>query len=513
MLAVTLRFPLGVYHALGAAVDADERRAPEWPPSPVRLIGALLDAAHGQPGGADAATLAVISTLAEAGPPDVYAPRASAVPTNEVDVAVLTGPSRWAPRNSAASELKGGLSLRDLAGPRAAVDKGGVAIGDRPVVLAWKAVALSDSELRTLAQAAQDVAWFGTSRSPVLAGVADALPEPLDVPRWEPLRPGALERAEVQLRVPNAHTIGGFDHEFERRRSVKGKIEPSGLQKPATSGVTVGYRVSRDASEVRHHDPRHWGEPYVLEISSESEVQPKGPATYLVARAVRSALLAQFGEPGTPSEAPAILRGRGDTPHAAIVPLPFVGVPHADGSIKGVALLLPHPRRLDGDLTEVDAAVAGLRRLLDAGGEVKLLGRGTMTLRETLPLRAPLKSLDLDRYRGPARIWTTVTPVVHSRWRAAKSRQALVDQIAADCAHVGLPTPERVEVLRNPELPASPPAFVDPRGLRPEWRRSIEGPAQHLRLTFREPVQGPILLGKARHFGLGLMIPSIEGER
>ena len=34
-----------------------------------------------------------------------------------------------------------------------------------------------------------------------------------------------------------------------------------------------------------------------------------------------------------------------------------------------------------------------------------------------------------------------------------------------------------------------------------------EAPAPHLRLTFSQPVCGPVLIGRARHFGLGLCIP------
>lgn len=508
MLVATLRFPMGVYHALGAGSGRSPgRREPEWPPSPVRLIGALLDAAHGQLGGADAAALSAVSRLASAGAPVIVAPDASAVPSSAEQVSVLAGPSRWAPRNPVAAETKVGLSLRDLPGPRAAVDKGGVAIGDRPIAFLWPDFDPDPLTRGALAQLATDVAWFGTSRSPVILGFGDELPLGLSDGRWVP-RLADDPRPPVNVRVPHSGSVEAFDAEFARRRSARGKIESSGLQKPASAGVSVGYSFATDAAQPVH-DPRYWGHSYVLEVSTESPVQPKAPAAYLVARAVRAAVLAQFGAAGSADEAPELLRGRGSTPHAAFVPLPFVGSPYADGSIKGIAILLPHPQRLGGDLTTLDAVERGLASLVDQGpgGQVNLLGAGKLELRETVPLTRPLASLDLRRYAGPSTSWETVTPVVHSHWRAAKSPQALVDQVAADCAHVGLPVPVRIEVQAASELRGAPSAFVDRRGLKEEWLGPISGPAQHLRLEFPVPVRGPILLGRARHFGLGLLRP------
>lgn len=510
MLSATLRFPLGVYHALGAGTSGpDARREPEWPPSPVRLIGALLDAAHGQPDGADDAALSVINRVACAGAPAILAPRAVARPEIASQVAVLRGASQWAPRNPAKAEVADGLSLRDLAGPRASVDKGGVAIGDQGVAFVWDDLALTDGERAMLDHLAVDVSWLGTSRSPVLVQFVDETPTDSGV-CWHPLPAGGSRRAECQVRIPTGRTVQAFDTEFARRRSAKGRIEASGLQKPASAGVTVAYAAD-DTAEAPIHDPRHWGQAFILEVAPDSAVRPKAPATYLVARAVRNALLAQFGDVGDVDEAPVLLRGRGATPHVAFVPLSFVGADHADGSIKGVAVIPPHPARLNGDVTELDVVERGIRRLLDRGpegpGVVRLLGAGSLRLRDHDAMTRPVASLDLQRYLGSSETWTTVTPVIHSHWRTAKSRQALVDQVVADCAHVGLPAPVHIQVLQASDVRGAPPAFVDLRGLRKEWLGPARGPSQHLRITFERAVRGPVLLGRARHFGLGLMQP------
>ena len=72
MLAFTLRFPLGVYHAL--APRPDRHDAAEWAPHPTRLIGALLAAAHEVPSADVDGDRAVLQRLCEAPPPLVYAP-------------------------------------------------------------------------------------------------------------------------------------------------------------------------------------------------------------------------------------------------------------------------------------------------------------------------------------------------------------------------------------------------------------------------------------------------------
>jgi CRISPR-associated protein Csb2 len=122
--------------------------------------------------------------------------------------------------------------------------------------------------------------------------------------------------------------------------------------------------------------------------------------------------------------------------------------------------------------------------------------------------RTYVQTLSKLRYVAPARFWATVTPVVHSRWQKGEGTDALAAQVRADCAHVGLPDPVGIERLRTSALCGGGnrviPVLED---LRPEWRRSAQGPRSHLLLEFDREVVGPILLGKARHFGLGLCLP------
>jgi CRISPR-associated protein Csb2 len=227
--------------------------------------------------------------------------------------------------------------------------------------------------------------------------------------------------------------------------------------------------------------------------------------------------LASCGPEGGADEAPPILRAHGDKPHAAFVPLSFIGDPahgaaarHADGRTLGIGILLPHEDRVGDLLLQRAAVVERLVRFLNAGGVVRVTGVGAVRLVRVdgEPNRATLHDACLRR---PSRFWTTATPVVASSYLRRRSRagradhRALVDQIARDCAHVGLPRPRYVE-RRVPRLPGAPLRALT-GGLRPGWRRPAEGPHLHVDLEFDRAVVGPVLLGRARHFELGLCLP------
>src|ERR1700689_4678812 len=101
MLRIWIRFPLGVYNALSANDGA------EWPPSPLRLVGALLAAAHARHGADTTTDRTLIQRICEAPAPLVVAPDSVAVgePIEEGEVVRLRGVTRWAPRNSVSGPL------------------------------------------------------------------------------------------------------------------------------------------------------------------------------------------------------------------------------------------------------------------------------------------------------------------------------------------------------------------------------------------------------------------------
>src|SRR5450756_1971945 len=117
---------------------------------------------------------------------------------------------------------------------------------------------------------------------------------------------------------------------------------------------------------------------------------------------------------------------------------------------------------------------------------------------------APL-TLRPSTWVGPATTWATLTPVVLKHRPSVKFERPLEQMIGDYCIAAGLPRPAEVRAGRYPFLPNVPPAY-DFR-LRRKLAAPEERFAAHAMLRFSQPVKGPVLLGKLRHFGLGLLRP------
>jgi CRISPR-associated protein Csb2 len=71
--------------------------------------------------------------------------------------------------------------------------------------------------------------------------------------------------------------------------------------------------------------------------------------------------------------------------------------------------------------------------------------------------------------------------------------------------HSGLPEPLDVELSMRPMLPGGvdlSPADV----IRRATDRGFK-PYRHVRMRFRDPIRGPVVVGSMRHYGLGLCAP------
>jgi len=101
-----------------------------------------------------------------------------------------------------------------------------------------------------------------------------------------------------------------------------------------------------------------------------------------------------------------------------------------------------------------------------------------------------------------ADIWTSLTPLIPPRFLKKSGKNSLQGQIDADLASRGLPATVSIEVLDEAS-----------QAMRGFVRRRQEGklaPPQNvgfaLRLNLSEPIEGPLALGYASHFGLGLFV-------
>jgi len=225
--------------------------------------------------------------------------------------------------------------------------------------------------------------------------------------------------------------------------------------------------------------------------------------------------------------------------HMAIIPLPFVGHTHADGHLLGVAIVLP--RTVEGQ--ELDRRESGRvlgPLLVDQHGEpreVELrmgrIGRVSLRLAEWDEPRQTLQPEAWTASPRGASVWTTVTPVVLDRYPKAdksgareKWEREVRDLIASACVRIGLASPEEIDIDTTSWNLGSPRSICKQRRIRggpkgtvcygdgfPAFpARGVNGPRPqvHVRLRFRDPVIGPVLLGAGRYRGYGLFKPQIS---
>jgi len=192
--------------------------------------------------------------------------------------------------------------------------------------------------------------------------------------------------------------------------------------------------------------------------------------------------------------------------HLALIPLPHVGSPHADGHLLGMALVVPE----DIPTQEIGDCLNAL--LFDAQGwpkDVQLtlgsLGKCTLRLDDQVEFRT---SLDPRVWTRPAERWATVTPVCldrHPKENGTSYWRQVEDQIAAACQRIGLPRPHKVIATPSPLFTGVRHAHSMPKLVR----KNDGGTIQHIHavLEFDEPVRGPVLLGAGRYRGYGLCRP------
>ncbi|HET7505462.1 MAG TPA: type I-U CRISPR-associated protein Csb2 [Kofleriaceae bacterium] len=217
---------------------------------------------------------------------------------------------------------------------------------------------------------------------------------------------------------------------------------------------------------------------------------------------------------GAPSEAT----------HLAIVPLPAVIGPYADGALLGLALVLPRA----ADTAARQAILRAIGRFeehhridQEDAPVVKLLLGDTpeLGLRRVVWGEDSRRTLQPNTWTRPSRQWASATPVAldrnpgdlqdpDPRLRAAAFDAAKASIIAA-VQRIGLPAPAELDVVRSCVLPgtAKPRAFSRfPSDAGKQQRVLV-----HVRLVFPGPVRGPVLIGAGRYQGMGLCLPVDRG--
>ncbi len=476
MLAITVELLHGTTRLTGAsdtAITGSDTDAGEWPPSPARLFSALV-AGGGTGKGQPLTDASELLLLERAGAPRILGDPASLVLRSGVNDRFVVGEESYIDNKPP----HGTMAVQEYVGRIGVVVHPGVRLAPRsPVVTyVWDDVDPDDSALRALAVRAARVGYLGCSDSPARVSVSTALGEERDA--WTPDPAG-----DTILPIPYEGFLEALDDAFARFQGGE-----------AVRRVEVPNRYARYRPPGARAVPG--GQPTALWLRFDPAVS--GRRLLAVTETLRAAVLERYAAEvgGDPGKVPAAVSGHGlegsSYQHAYFLALPDAGHPHARGHFHGAAVVLP--AGCDPEVVETTrAALWRLRTLArPAVFETSLRPHGG----ENRPLAAAP-----ERWSRSSRHWVSATPVVHERHRRPGPD---LEEVARWCAHAGVgATPISFRTSRFPLMEGAlslAPVEVYRSGRE---RR----PYSHLEVVFDAPVPGPLVLGGARQFGFGLMLP------
>lgn len=464
-MTLTIRVELlrGVYEA----ATADE--VAEWPPHPARLFCALLASAEADN------DRAALTWLEEQPPPVVLAAsewsaggdRATYTPTNQL---VLKKASSY--QHFPARKALGPKTWRRV-------------VPAHPVVAFEWSTRPDPDHLDALRDLAGRVGYLGRSTSPVVADVNESSPQDEALRMWVPdtSAPTSLGGSTL-LTVPRPGYLADLTELYETED-----------QPWLASRHAVPYRAASESTTERTAvigSPYRDGDLIILPFANR---RIGSGFTMAVTAALRNALESHL------DGGPVVLRGRrrgeaGPRHQVACLGLPFVGQ-YGSGELLGVAVALP------GDIDPDDR-----RRMFVALSRTKRLTMGRLGVVDLTHDASDRSTLRRETWAGPAKEWVSATPISCDRHHRKVSPGVLVSEVHRACAHLDLPGPEAVEV-------SSVPLIEGAQSIRPNLRVRHAGdratPSFHARVTFPVDVEGPIVLGNLRHYGLGLMRPIGRG--
>jgi CRISPR-associated protein Csb2 len=494
----------------------------EWPPSPARLFKALVAVSrHGVPQAHRDTVDPALRWIEQHDPPLVLAPRAGA------ERARL---QRFVPNNSAIDPKTGNPEWPDTRASKEAEPLHVWRIeGPAEVVYAWS-IGFSCPEAQALAAVARSVPSLGRGEDFAVVH-AECRPDIPVINGLEEYRP-TTNGGGVTLEVPESGCLDVCLTLFEFRRKDPGwnrihelptmgtrllgyalHVTASGASSPpiAVFGLwrerrrySIDARLLRVTSGQLRHALSGIFDDLVLALSRRdaaraNEVRERGSKVLLGHEAGGA---------------------RAEGPHIAIVPLPSVFGPYPDGRIRRVALVgFGCERGTERAIFDLAASLLHGRSLLD--GE----------LDTGIELRRATDEQWKDLLLGPSQAWESVTPVILERRELTKEEGKRLAEMHRRAAEgdpgaglllrrmqsrlrarreelvrvslgrvLGKVKIEAVEMSRAPFRAGVHPAN--------EYRTAdhlASSPRFHMRVRFAAPVLGPLVVGRGRYVGLGLL--------
>ncbi len=310
-----------------------------------------------------------------------------------------------------------------------------------------------------------------------------------------------------------------------RRRVYSGRLSELERSYRSEQRPNPGDEVQGDRATVALAPTGIFSDEWLVLEHLRGEM-PDLRAMALVTKVLRNAFMAGYERAGLGNSVPPMLSGHTANgtplaePHAAIVPLAFLGAPYADGSVIGFGVIPPRGQ----NFLDLAGFRAALRAIAPLSGdhsrrEIELVGDGfrfTLGIGGT-PTR---RSLDPTPYVTASKIWATATPIVidrHLKESNAAGRATEMERLVRrSCVNIGLPEPDRIVLGKHPAIEGAPSAY--PSHGAPAWMgwrlptSLASRRLTHAVLHFSEAIRGPVILGAGRFVGLGLCRPLHRSE-
>lgn len=471
MLTLEMQFPAGRYHATPWERHVNEGQV-EWPPSPWRIVRALLA---------------------------VWKNRHPQIPESHIAelVGKLRGTPVYALPPSTTAHIRQYQKLFDTSQARLILDAFRAVSPEDSLKVRWPEVVLEPRERETLETLVSGLSYLGRAESwcDMRLSESSCTLEFTTVPAT--VRDG-LGQQSIELLVPGDDA--GLDDLMVDTDSLRkeGRDRPPGAR-------SVRYLLS-DASAPKARRKlavRDEARSFAL-FSLFGSVRPLVQETLIVGERMRLALMKQEGTvladihgDGNMRTGPALSGRMEGAPladqhrHAHYLPLDIDG----DGRIDHVAVWVP-------------MGISGLE--VEAFGRLRRL----YWERDRDPLRVALLGIGgADDFPGASvgtssRLWRSVTPFLltrHPKKKAGGWVDTPEQQIQRELGFRGLPSAD-VSPVQRLQLTGRAVRWLEFR----RWRRNQRAPtgqAHGFELRFAEPVGGPIVLGFGAHFGLGRFAP------
>lgn len=492
MIGLQLRFLAGRFHGNGWHTAHNEG-IPEWPPSPWRVLRALVSAAY-----AAELSAAEVAPLLE---------KLRGLPRYRLPLAVDAHTRHYMPDTSDPKHKK--TKVHD-----AFIAVAGGAQDPQPLTMAWP-VELTVDERGLLTKICRHVSYVGRAESWAEVTVTDvdgdqwdcwpdereqgagattllALTSAEELNTWAENQPVPEGGRDVPRTLWDVLTFDGKRYRYEGWSSVPG----TRLTRYVFARPPFLRAVVASAGRTVPGTP-----PTVARFAIRSSVLPRLHLAVVVGERLRASAMSQSKK--SSGEARSVFSGHGEfvSNHRHAMYLPTSEIPK--NAEKGFIDHLVIAARAGFDDQDI-CALQQLRRLWGRGGhdlELILVGLG----------QAEDFGGTAAKHRAPilaeSRIWESLTPFVptrHPKVVRGIEVDSIADQIRRGCE----------------QLLGIKPVEVSAVGDSAKWARfrrrradggGLRGPdrAFGARLVFEQPVRGPIALGYGAHFGLGLFVPEV----